>query len=68
MNLVVCGLLTTLALVVCLVYDESLVFNMMMCVFCVLAITSLWSEQEPVKNVDSESNDVTQSTQTSKSE
>ena len=64
MNLILCGLLTSLAIVVCIVYDETLMFNMMMCVFCVLAITSLWSrDTQTDKPVDiSNSNDVKQST------
>ena len=65
MNLVLCGLLTAVALVVCVVYDESLMFNMMMCVFCVLAITSLWSDKKADKTA---SDDVTESTESSKLE
>ena len=65
MNLVLCGLLTAVALIVCLVYDESLMFNMMMCVFCVLAITSLWSDKNTDKTA---SDDVTESTESSKLE
>lgn len=65
MNLVLCGLLTTVALIVCLVYDESLMFNMMMCVFCVLAITSLWSDKKTDKTA---SDDVTESTESIKLE
>lgn len=66
MNLVLCGLLTSLALVVCLVYGETMMFNMMMCVFCVLAITSLWSDQKKAETVASD--DTTQSTESSKAE
>jgi len=66
MNLVLCGLLTFLALVVCLVYGETMMFNMMMCVFCVLAITSLWSDQKKAETVASD--DTTQSTESSKAE
>ena len=43
MNLVICGLLTSVAILVCVVYDQTLMFNMMMCVFCLLALVSLWS-------------------------
>ena len=46
MNLVVCGLLSTVAIVLCVVYDETLMFNMMMCVFSSLAIVSLWTTSD----------------------
>ena len=49
MNLVLCGILTTAAILYCVIFDETLMFNMMMCVFCVLALVSVWS-QEPKKN------------------
>ena len=51
MNLIICGILTIAAILYCVLFDETLAFNMMMCVFCLLAIISLWSgnsaEQEP---------------------
>jgi hypothetical protein len=46
-RLVACGLLTSLAIVGCIAYDETIGFNMVMCVFCVLAIVSLWTKEEP---------------------
>ena len=65
MNLVACGLLSTLAIVLCVVYDETIMFNMMMCVFSSLAIVSLWTSDTDKKSdqteVDktSDSDDVT---------
>ena len=50
MNLVLCGILTSLAVVYCVVWDETLVFNMMMCVLCVLAIVSVWSQDSDKKD------------------
>ena len=50
MNLVLCGILTSLVVVYCVVWDETLVFNMMMCVLCVLAIVSVWSQDSDKKN------------------
>ena len=44
--LVTCGLLTSAAIIVCIVYDETIGFNMVMCLFCVLAIVSLWTKEE----------------------
>ena len=43
MNLIICGILTIAATLYCVLFDETLAFNMMMCVFCLLAIISLWS-------------------------
>ena len=45
-NLVLCGILTFFACAACVVYDETVGFNMLMCVFCVLAIVSLWTKEE----------------------
>ena len=50
MNLVLCGILTSLVVVYCVVWDETLVFNMMMCVLCVLAIVSVWSQDSDKNN------------------
>ena len=50
MNLVLCGILTSLVVVYCVVWDETLVFNMMMCVLCVLAIVSVWSQDSHKKD------------------
>ena len=50
MNLVLCGILTSLVVVYCVVWDETLVFNMMMCVLCVLAIVSVWSQDSYKKD------------------
>ena len=47
--LVTCGLLTSAAIIVCIVYDETIGFNMVMCLFCVLAIVSLWTKDEEEK-------------------
>ena len=44
MNLIICGLLSSAAILYCVLFDETLMFNMMMCVFCLLAIVSLWSD------------------------
>ena len=44
--LVTCGLLTSAAIIVCIVYDETIGFNMVMCLFCVLGIVSLWTKEE----------------------
>ena len=44
MNLVLCGILTSLAIGYCVIFNETAMFNMMMCVFCVLAIISVWSQ------------------------
>ena len=68
MNLVACGLLSTVAIVLCVVYDETIMFNMMMCVFSSLAIVSLWtsdtdknktSDQTEVDKNKTDSDDVT---------
>ena len=59
MNLVLCGLLSTVAIVLCVVYDETVMFNMMMCVFTSLAIISLWTSEnktEQTENTDKTSN------------
>ena len=45
-GLVVCGLLTAGAIVACICLDETLGFNMLMCVFCVVAIVRLWTEDK----------------------
>ena len=52
MNLVVCGLLSTVAIVLCVVYDETLMFNMMMCVFSSLAIVSLWTSDSKTEETE----------------
>lgn len=44
MNLIICGILSSAAILYCVLFDETLMFNMMMCVFCLLAILSLWSD------------------------
>ena len=46
MNLLICGILSAAAILYCVLFDETLVFNMMMCVFCIVAIISLWSEKK----------------------
>ena len=45
-GLVLCGLLTAVAVVACIYLDDTLGFNMLMCVFCVIAIVSLWTEDK----------------------
>ena len=45
MNLIICGILSTAAILYCVLFNETLMFNMMMCVFCLLAIVSLWSDK-----------------------
>ena len=52
MNLVVCGLLSTVAIVLCVVYNETLMFNMMMCVFSSLAIVSLWTSDSKTEETE----------------
>ena len=54
MNLVLCGLLSTVAIVLCVVFDETLMFNMMMCVFTCLAIVSLWTSETDKKTDQTE--------------
>ena len=59
MNLVLCGILTTAAILYCVIFDETLMFNMMMCVFTSLAIISLWTSEnktEQTENTDKTSN------------
>ena len=46
-SLVGCGLVTSAAIVGCLVYGQTTAFNMVMCVFCVLAMVSLWAQDGP---------------------
>ena len=57
MNLVLCGILTTAAILYCVIFDETLMFNMMMCVFCVLALVSVWTQQNPSDNNKNETKD-----------
>ena len=54
MNLVICGLLSTVAIVLCVVFDETVMFNMMMCVFTCLAIISLWTGETENKTEQTE--------------
>ena len=42
--MIICGILSSAAILYCVLFDETLMFNMMMCVFCLLAIVSLWSD------------------------
>ena len=66
MNLVVCGILTALAILLCVIYDETLMFNMMMCVFCVLAIISLWTKNtECTKDENNENSENVEKTSSS---
>lgn len=58
-SLVACGLLTGVAVVVCICLDETLGFNMLMCVFCVVAIASLWTGDKE-KKLDGKDNKETQ--------
>jgi len=48
-GLIICGILTTVAVVACICLDDTLGFNMLMCVFCVMAIVSLWTEDKKKK-------------------
>lgn len=49
----VCGLLTGVAVLACICLDDTLGFNMLMCIFCVVAIVSLWSDdKEKMNNKD----------------
>ena len=52
MNLIVCGILTTLAVVYCVLADETVGFNMMMCVSCVVAIACVWSQDNNKQEED----------------
>ena len=53
MNLIICGILSSAAILYCVLFDETLMFNMMMCVFCLVAIISLWSGNNPAEAEDS---------------
>jgi len=37
------------AVLACICLDDTLGFNMLMCIFCVVAIVSLWSEDKILK-------------------
>ena len=52
MNLIVCGILTTLAVVYCVLADETVGFNMMMCVSCVVAIACVWTQDNNKQEED----------------
>ena len=52
MNLIVCGILTTLAVVYCVLADETVGFNMMMCVSCVVAIVCVWTQDNNKQEED----------------
>ena len=45
-GLVACGLITGLAVVACICLNENLGFNMLMCVFCLVAIAGLWTNDK----------------------
>ena len=51
-GLVACGLLTAGAILVCVLYNETVGFNLLMCVFCALAIASLWSKEPEEKEAE----------------
>ena len=57
MNLVLCGILTTAAILYCVIFDETLMFNMMMCIFCVLALVSVWTQQNPSEKNENDAQD-----------
>ena len=59
MNLVVCGLLSTVAILLCVVYDETLMFNMMMCLFSSLAIISLWTSDNKTEHAEIDKTTIT---------
>ena len=59
MNLVVCGLLSTVAILLCVVYDETLMFNMMMCLFSSLAIISLWTSDNKTEQAEIDKTTIT---------
>ena len=59
MNLVVCGLLSTVAILLCVVYDETLMFNMMMCLFSSLAIISLWTSDNKTDQAEIDKTTIT---------
>ena len=58
-GLVICGILTTVAVVACICSDDTLGFNMLMCVFCLMAIVSLWTEdkEKKMENKETEQKD-----------
>ena len=51
LGLVTCGLATAAAILVCVLYNETVGFNLLMCVFCSLAIASLWSKEPKEQEV-----------------
>ena len=53
MNLIICGILSSAAILYCVLFDETLMFNMMMCVFCLVAIISLWTGNNTADAEDS---------------
>ena len=53
-SIVLCGILTFFAVAACVVYDETVGFNILMCFFCVLAIVSLWTKEEDKKPLEEE--------------
>ena len=57
MNLIVCGILTTLAVVYCVLADETVGFNMMMCVSCVVAIACVWTQDNNKHEDNTDSGD-----------
>ena len=52
--MIICGILSSLAILYCVLFDETLMFNMMMCVICLLAIISLWSGNTPAHTEDNQ--------------
>ena len=63
-GLVVCGLLTGVAVLACICLDDTLGFNMLMCIFCVVAIVSLWSEDKDKEKMNNKDNNESQSPDT----
>ena len=56
MKLIVCGILTTLAVLYCVVAGDTVGFNMLMCVLCVVALAGVWS-QDNTKQPSEEAED-----------
>ena len=66
-GLVACGLLTGVAVAGCICLGENLGFNMLMCVFCLVAIAGLWTNEKEVK-LDGKDNKETQTKPEEKTE
>ena len=57
MKLIVCGILTTLAVLYCVVAGDTVGFNMLMCVSCVVALAGVWSQDNTKQQASEEAGD-----------